>query len=171
MSACEYIKRYIAIPGLPLNKFNIAAQVGNDTGERWMDSRKTVETMYDMYRTMGYSTPTARRLIQMYGPRLRVGGDEPLSLESAMPTVLDTILSLGDNQTEPVTLCETRESGKMTLFGCSTESVVALLGEACPRIVDQHGLLVNMETRLVFVEWYRFILLCVRDCCRGPVAV
>ncbi|VVC24206.1 MORN motif [Cinara cedri] len=150
---------------------SFAAQVGNDAGERWMDSRKTVETMYDVYRTMGCSPPTARRLIQLYGPRLRVGGGEPLSMESAMPTVLDTVLSLGENQTEPVTLCETRESGTMTLFGCSTESVVALLAEACPRIVGQHGLLVNMETRLVFAEWYQFILLCVRDCCRGPVPV
>lgn len=146
-----------------------AAQVG-DGSECWMDSRKTVETMYDIYRTMGSSPPTARRLIQLYGPRLVVGdSSEPSPLDSALPAVLDAVLALGDDQSEIMTLCGT--SSQTMLFGCSVESVVTLLAEACPRIVGQHGLLVDMETRLVFVEWYRFVLLCFRDCRRVPAAV
>lgn len=125
-----------------------------------MDSRKTVETMYDVYRTFGSSPPTARQLIQLYGPRLAVGDyGVPSRLDSALPVVLDALLTLGNDQSETV-----------TLFGFTVDTVVTLLADACPRIVDSTGLLVDVETRLVFAEWYRFVLLCARDCRRVPAA-
>lgn len=134
-----------------------------------MDSRKTVETMYDVYRTFGESPPTARQLIQLYGPRLKVGEyGAPSRLDSALPVVLDALLILGNGRSETATLFGVR--GPMTLFGFTVDTVVTLLAEACPRIVDSAGLLVDVETRLVFAEWYRFVLSCARDCRRVPAA-
>lgn len=119
--------------------------------------------MYDVYRTMtvaDQSLPTARLLIRLYGPKL---GDYPSStLESVLPTVLDAMLNVGFEQTDYATAGCTG-SGQMTLFEFSVESVVTLLTEACPRIVDDRGVLVDVETRLTFAEWYRFMLLCVRE--------
>lgn len=133
-------------------------------GEPWMNSRKTIKRMYDVYRTMAVadqqSLPTARLLVRLYGPKL---GDYPsATLESVLPATLDAMLAVGHEQTDYATAGCTG-SGQMTLFEFSVDSVVALLTEACPRIVDDRGVLVDVETRLTFAEWYHFVLLCVRE--------
>uniref|UniRef100_A0A2S2QR76 Uncharacterized protein n=1 Tax=Sipha flava TaxID=143950 RepID=A0A2S2QR76_9HEMI len=143
-----------------------AAGLGDD-GESWTNDRRTMASMYDLYRTMTateQSLPTARRLIRLYGPRF-VGTDGPHStLDSVLPAVLDVVLGSLDGHVTP--FGPPRPS--TTVFECSVETVVVLLREACPRIADARGALVNVHTRLVFAEWYRFVLLCVRDCRRMP---
>lgn len=135
-----------------------------------MDSRKTISRMYDVYRLMmktasddeSPSLPTALRLIRLYGPKLTHGRDSELSLrlDSALPAVLDAMF---DSKKEQCTGIMASGS-TLSVFECSVESIVALLSESCPKIVNRHGVLVAVETRLTFAEWYRFVLLCIRDC-------
>lgn len=128
--------------------------------------------MHDLYRTMTMTEtgsaahepplPTALRLIRLYGPRLAVDGPRT-SLDSVLPDLLHVVLESLDGHVAPVGLPK-----PTAMFECSVDTVVAMLCEACPRIADARGALVNVETRLVFAEWYHFVLLCVRDCRRLP---
>lgn len=123
--------------------------------------------MYDLYRTMTVAEtplPTARQLIRLYGPRFVSADGRRPSLDSVLPAVLDAVLGSLDGHMAPVG----PPRSSTAVFECSVDTVVALLREACPRIVDARGALVDVDTRLVFAEWYRFALLCVRDCRRVP---
>lgn len=123
-----------------------------------------------MYRLMlkttdaeAQSLPTVLWLIRLYGPKLTNDIDSSQMcprLDSVLPAVLDVMF---DSKDEFCTGLTTSGS-MMSMFECSVESIVTLLIESCPKIVDRHGAIVAVDTRLTFVEWYRFILLCIRNC-------
>lgn len=130
-----------------------------------MNSRKTITRMYEVYRAMvtAESLPTARLLIRLCGPKFN--SKPSPSLDSVLPVVLDIMFGLQDEHADwPYSATSNRK----TLFECTVESVVSLLSQACPRIMDGRGVLVDVETRLTFAEWYRFVLLCVRDSRQVP---
>lgn len=121
---------------------------------RWANSRKTMTAMYDVYRTiatMDVESPpppiTVHRLIQLCG-----GND------GVLPAVFDVVLGLaGDVATDAA------------VFEFSTSTVAKLLSEACPTAKDSrddfpHAPLMALDERLTFADWYRFVLMCVRDC-------
>lgn len=120
--------------------------------------------MHDVYRTMASADeplPTARRLIWLCGPRpVCRRGEQPgsPSLDSVLPAVLDVTLDLRDEHAGCAAASAAAEA-----FACSVGSVVSSLSEACPMIADARGVLVAAETRLTFADWYRFVMLCVRD--------
>lgn len=121
--------------------------------------------MYTVYQTMAAADeplPTARRLIRLCGPQSvgGGGGEPPSSLDSVLPAVLDVALGLRDEQ---ATDCVVAATAAAEAYACSVESVVATLSEACPIIVDTRGVLVASETRLTFADWYRFVMMYVRD--------
>lgn len=136
--------------------------LGNDPSAvgRWANSRKTVTTMYDVYRKMSTadaeSPPppvTVRRLIRLYG-----GND------GVLPAVLDVVLGLAGEAVATAA----------AVFEFSTRTVAALLSEACPTAVDgcsdpAHPLFVALDARMTFADWYHFVLMCVREC-RIPTA-
>lgn len=121
---------------------------------RWANSRKTMTTMYDVYRAMtttdAESPPapiTVHRLIRLYG-----GND------GVLPAVFDVVLGLAG---EVATAA--------AVFAFSTSTVATLLSEACPTAMNRrddfsHALLIALDERLTFADWYRFVLMCVRDC-------
>lgn len=134
-------------------------------GESWMNSRKTIARMYEVYQTMvtAESLPTARLLIRLCGPKFNIKPSS--SLNSVLPVMLDIMFGLED---EHVDWAYSATSKLNIFFECSVDKVVSLLSQACPRIMDGRGVLVDVETRLTFAEWYRFVLLCVRDSCGIP---
>lgn len=140
--------------------FVVAAKVSDV--EPWTNSRKTMTTMYNLFRTMttDESLPTARQLIRLYGPRPWNRLRSPASSDGVLPTVLEIIFGLRDEQTDFMVKCP---KGLTTLFECSVHSIVTLLAEACPKIVDYRGALVAVETRFTFAEWYSFVMLCIRE--------
>lgn len=125
---------------------------------RWADSRKTITTMYDLYRKMTTTAErppppiTVHRMIRLCG-----GND------GVLPALLDAVLALAG---EVATAA--------AMFEFSTSTVAALLSEACPTAVDSRDglpqpLLVALDARLTFSDWYRFVLMCIREC-RVPTA-
>jgi len=116
--------------------------------------------MYEVYQTMvtAESLPTARLLIRLCGPKFN--SKPSPSLNSVLPVMLDIMFGLEDQHAD---WAYSATSKLKTFFECTVESVVSLLSQACPRIMDDRGVLVDVETRLTFAEWYRFVLLCVRD--------
>lgn len=130
--------------------------LGNDplAAGRWANSRKTMTAMYDVYRKMttmdAESTPPPITVHQMI--RLCGGND------GVLPAVLDVVLGLAG---EVATAA--------AMFEFSTSTVATLLSEACPTAVDRRydlgrPLLVALDARLTFADWYRFVLMSVRDC-------
>ncbi|CAI6345123.1 unnamed protein product [Macrosiphum euphorbiae] len=136
--------------------------LGNDplAAGRWANSRQTLTAMYDMYRNMTTTdaadspaaTITVHQMIRLCG-----GND------GVLPALLDVVFVLADEV-----------ANAAAMFEFSTSAVATLLSEACPTAVDLrydllHSLLVALDARLTFADWYRFVLMCVREC-RVPVA-
>jgi len=136
--------------------------LGNDplAAGSWANSRQTLTAMYDMFRNMATTdaadspppTITVHQLIRLCG-----GND------GVLPALLDVVLGLADEV-----------ANAAAVFEFSTSAVATLLSEACPTAVDRrddlpHPLLVALDARLTFADWYRFVLMCVREC-RVPVA-
>lgn len=130
--------------------------LGNDplAVGRWANSRKTMTTMYDVYRKMSTtdaecSPPpiTVHQLIRLYG-----GND------GVLPAVLDVFLGLAGEVVATAA----------AMFEFSTRTVATLLSKACPTAVDScsdpaHPLFVALDAQLTFADWYHFVLMCVRE--------
>lgn len=154
-STCIYYKTCVI--RVKYNAVVTTAVTGD--GKTWVNSRKTIERMYRVYRitvtACGETLPTALQLVRLYGPKF--DGKRSPPLNSVLPTVLDVVFDLEHEHADCFATPRLT-----TVFEYSAESIVSLLSEACPKIVDS-GVLVALDTRLTFAEWYRFVLLCVRQ--------